>query len=189
MTTEGPADVRGKQEDSNRTETATLPTEGARATEKGKSFEYVCPHCDQSVTSTIRTDQVDHRRTCGHRFRVREGRLCAKAYDYVCPACNGHVASNVVTGQIDNRTVCGNKFSVNDGVVDEKGLVYRCPFCNGSLRSDQDRANRPSTRVRQPVLCHGRCSQQDNTVSCAQLPGVLICCLVIAVMWAHCGHA
>jgi len=41
MTTEGPADVRGKQEDSNRTETATLPTKGARATEKGKSFQYV----------------------------------------------------------------------------------------------------------------------------------------------------
>ena len=28
-----------------------------------------------------------------------------------------------------------------------------------------------------------------NTVSCAQLPGVLNCCLVIAVMWAHCSHA
>ena len=29
----------------------------------------------------------------------------------------------------------------------------------------------------------------DNTVSCAQLPGVLNGCLVIAVMWAHCGDA
>jgi hypothetical protein len=53
MTTEGSADVRGKQEGSNWTETATLPTKGAKATEKGKSFQYVCPHCDQSVTSTI----------------------------------------------------------------------------------------------------------------------------------------
>ena len=41
MTTEGLADVRGTQEDSNRTEKATLPTKGARATEKGKSFQYV----------------------------------------------------------------------------------------------------------------------------------------------------
>ena len=84
---------RPQQEDSNRTE-------------KGKSFQYVCPHCDQSVTSTTRTGQVDLRGTCGHRFRVREGRLCAKAYDYVCPACNGHVASNVATGHIDHRRVC-----------------------------------------------------------------------------------
>ena len=53
LTTEGPADVRGTQEDRNRTEKATLPTKEARATEKGKSFQYVCPHCDQSVTSTI----------------------------------------------------------------------------------------------------------------------------------------
>ena len=26
-------------------------------------------------------------------------------------------------------------------------------------------------------------------VSCAQLPGVLNCCVVLAVMWAHCGDA
>ena len=80
-------------------------------------FQYMCPHCNQPVSSTIRTGQVDHRRTCGNSFPVREGRPCAKPYDYVCPACNGHVASNVATGQIDHRTVCGNKFSVQDGVV------------------------------------------------------------------------
>lgn len=62
MTAEGPADVCGTQEDSNRTETATLPTKGARATKGGKSFQYVCPHCDQSVTSTLCTGQVNHRR-------------------------------------------------------------------------------------------------------------------------------
>jgi len=45
MTTEGLADVRGTQEDSNRTEKATLPTKGVRATREGKSFQYVCPHC------------------------------------------------------------------------------------------------------------------------------------------------
>jgi len=94
------------------------------------------PHCKQPVSSTIRTGQVNHRRTCGNYFRVREGRPCAKQYDYVCPACNGHVASNVATGQINHRTVCGNQFSVQDGVVKEKGIVYRCPFCKGNARSD-----------------------------------------------------
>jgi hypothetical protein len=124
MTTEGSADVRGKQEGSNWTETATLPTKGAKATEKGKSFQYVCPHCDQSVTSTTRTGQVDLRGTCGHRFRVREGRLCAKAYDYVCPACNGHVASNVATGHIDHRRVCLWEQFFCEGWCCEREMVW-----------------------------------------------------------------
>ena len=136
MTAEGPADVCGTQEDSNRTEKATLPTKGARATRGGKSFQYVCPHCDQSVTRTIRTGQVNHRRTCSHRFQVKDGRVFAKAYEYVCPACNGHVTSNVATGKIDHRPICGKQFSVKDGVVQEKGFLYRCPFCNGNVKSD-----------------------------------------------------
>ena len=136
MTAEGLSDVRGTQEDSNRTEKATLPTKGARTTRERKSFQYVCPHCDQSVTSTIRTGQVNHRRTCGNRFRVKDGRVLAQAYDYVCPACNGHVTSNVATGQINHRTVCGNRFYVKDGVVQEKSLAYRCPFCNGNVKSN-----------------------------------------------------
>ena len=233
MTTEGPADVRGKQEDSNGRQRAVRPMKRAEATAKGKMLEYVCPHCNQSVSSTIRTGKVNHRRTCGNYFRVREGRPCAKLYDYVCPACNGHVASNVATGQIDHRTVCGNQFSVQDGVVKEKGVVYRCPFCKGHVRSDvrtgqidhrtvcgnnfsvqdrwrcererhrlqvsilqgkcekrcQDKARQPSNSLWEPILCEGLCGQQENTVSCAQLPGVLNCCLVIAVMWAHCGDA
>ena len=102
---------RPQQEDSNRTE-------------KGKSFQYVCPHCDQSVTSTTRTGQVDLRGTCGHRFRVREGRLCAKAYDYVCPACNGHVASNVATGHIDHRRVCLWEQFFCEGWCCEREMVW-----------------------------------------------------------------
>ena len=137
MTTEGPADVHGQREDSNGRQTAVRPTKAAEAMAKGKIFQYVCPHCNQSVGSTTRTGQVDHRRTCGNFFRVREGRPCAKQHDYVCPTCNGHVASNVATGQIDHRTVCGNQFSVQDRVVKEKGVVYRCPFCKRNVRSDQ----------------------------------------------------
>ena len=129
-------EARGRQEGSNRRQRAVRPTKAAKAMAKGKIFQYVCPHCNQSVSSTIRRGQVDHRRTCGNSFGVREGRPFAKAYDYVCPTCNGHVASNVATGQTDHRQVCGNKFSVKDGVVKEKGLVYRCPFCKGSVRSD-----------------------------------------------------
>jgi len=70
MTTEGPADVHGKREDSNGRQTAVRPTK-AEAMAKGKIFQYVCPHCNQSVSSTIRTGQVDHRRTCGKDAPVR----------------------------------------------------------------------------------------------------------------------
>ena len=136
MTTEGPAEVHRQQDDSNGRQRAVRPTKAAEAMAKGKIFQYVRPHCKQPVNSTIRTGQVNHRRTCGNYFRVRDGRPCAKQYDYVCPACNGHVASNVATDQIDHRTVCGNQFSGQDGVVKEKGVVYRCPFCKGNVRSD-----------------------------------------------------
>jgi len=104
MTTEGRAEARGRQKGSNRRRRAVQPKKAAKAMAKGKIFQYVCPHCNQWVSSTIRTGQVDHRRTCSNSFGAREGRPFAKAYDYMCPACNGHVASNVATGQIDHRT-------------------------------------------------------------------------------------
>ena len=52
-----------------------------------------------------------------------------------------------------------------------------------------DRANQSSICVEQHVLRQGRCSQQTDTVSCAQLPSMLNCCLVIAVVWAHSEQA
>ena len=51
------------------------------------------------------------------------------------------------------------------------------------------RENRPSNSLWEPILCEGQCGQQEHAVSCAQLPGVLNCCVVLAVMWAHCGDA
>ena len=189
MTAEGPADVGGTQEDSNRTKKATLPTKGVRATRGGKSFQYVCPHCDQSVTRTISTGQVNHRRTCGHRFQVKDGRVFAKAYEYVCPACNGHVTSNVATGKIDHRPIRGKIFC-EGWCCAREGFCLPVPILQRQCKKRcQDRAHQPSIHVRQSVSCQGRCNQQGNTVSCAQLPGLLNCCLVTAVTWANCGHA
>ena len=53
----------------------------------------------------------------------------------------------------------------------------------------EDRANQPSICVQQSIVRQGRWSQQADTASYAQLPGLLHCCLVIAVMWPHCCHA
>ena len=159
MTTEGPAEVHRQQDNSNGRQRAVRPTKAAEAMAKGKIFQYVRPHCKQPVNSTIRTGQVNHRRTCGNYFRVRDGRPCAKQYDYVCPACNGHVASNVATDQIDHRTVCGNQFSVQDGVVKEKGVVYRCPFCKGNVRSDVR-----TGQIDHRTVCGNKFSVQDGVV-------------------------
>ena len=143
--------------------------------------------CDQSVTSTTRTGQVDHRRTCGHRFRVREGRLCAKAYDCVCacPACNGHVASNMATGHIDHRRVCGNSFSVKDGVVKEKGLVYRCPFSNGNVRS-----NVRTGRINHQPACGNLFYVTDGAVSKKTRCHAHMCPVCSTVVWSSqsCGR-
>ena len=179
MTAEGRADVRGTQEDSNRTEKATLPTKGARTTRERKSFQYVCPHCDQSVTSTIRTGQVNHRRTCGDRFRVKDGRVLAQSYDYVCPACNGHVTSNVATGQINHRTVCGNRFYVKDGVVQEKSLAYRCPFCNGNVKS-----NVRTGCINHRSVCGNQFHVKDGAVSKETRRHAHSCPVCSTVVWS-----
>eukprot|EP00438_Fugacium_kawagutii_P012955 Skav231714 [mRNA] locus=scaffold1306:362022:371836:+ [translate_table: standard] len=94
-------------------------------------FEYLCPGCGGCVASTVRTGQVDHRRHCGARFRVKDGRAVAKTYMYTCPFCNGQVASNTETGRIDHRSVCNNQFYVKDGSVSKQARphAHSCPVC------------------------------------------------------------
>ena len=158
-----------------------------------KKLQYICPSCDQFVTSSIRTGEVDQCRTCGNRFSVKDGHVVKKAYAYVCPACNGQVASKIATGQINHRGVCGNTFSVQDGVVAQKSFCYILLRVSSLQRVCKkqcpNRPKRPSTCVQQRVLRQGRCSQQGSTLSCTCLPGMLDCCLGIAVVWAHCGQA
>ena len=61
--------------------------------QKEKSFQYVCPSCKEAVTSSICTGQIDHRRTCGNYFQVKDGCVVTKLYTYVCPACTGSPGS------------------------------------------------------------------------------------------------
>ena len=98
------------QQETQATPTAAQTTNAPAAKLAGQTaaeemFRYACPFCDVSVTSTVRTGQVDHRRACGKKFRVKDGHVAAKNLAYACPFCNGTVASNVRTGQIDHRTL------------------------------------------------------------------------------------
>ena len=62
----------------------TVPAKARKATQKRKLREYICPHCGESVTSTVQTGQVDHRCRCGNQFRVKDERIVEKAYVYMC---------------------------------------------------------------------------------------------------------
>ena len=123
---EGQTDLQAKEKEGAKpSEKATVPAKEGKATQKRNLCEYICPHCSESVTSTVRTGRVNHRRRCGNRFPVKDGRIVAKAYVYVCPFCIGEILSNTKTGQIDHRTVCGNQFHVKDGRVsrERRGAV------------------------------------------------------------------
>ena len=119
--------------------TLAPPAKLAGQTAAEDIFHYACPFCEVSVTSTVRTGQVNHRRVCGKFFRVKDGHVAAKNLVYACPFCNGTVASNVRTGQIDHRTVCGNQFCVKEGTVSTQTRQHphTCPACQTVVWSSQ----------------------------------------------------
>ena len=89
-----------------------------------KLFKYTCPFCFKEVPSNVKTGDVDHRRTCGHRFSVQDGRI-RETFEYKCPFCHGTVTSKIVTGQLDHRRTCGNRFYVIDGLVSPADTAIR----------------------------------------------------------------
>ena len=164
---------------------ATLPPKTGKATQREESFQYVCPACHQSVMSSIRTGQVNHRRTCGNRFRVKDGCVVTKAYAYICPACNGQVESNIATGQVNHRKVCGNQFSVKDGVVLEKRFIYKCPFCTKNVTS-----NVRTGQINHGSGCNNRFYVKDGEISRQRRCHAHYCPVCATVVWSSqsCGR-
>ena len=120
------------QEGDKASKEKTLPAKTGHATQRGQRFHYVCPACQKSVISSIRSGQVDHRRICGNRFAVKDGVVAQKSVVYTCPCCNGLVNSNVRTGKVNHRSVCNNEFYVKDGEVSKQTRchAHRCPVCS-----------------------------------------------------------
>ena len=150
------------QEDTQATARAAKKTNAAPAKLLGRTagkemFQYACPFCEASVSSSVRTGQIDHCRACGKFFRVKDGDVAARKYDYVCPFCKGPVASKVKTGKIDHRTVCGNQFYVKEGAVSAQTRQHpqRCPACHSVVWS---------------TLLFGRIQATHNTPSGKQCP-------------------
>ena len=144
-------------------------------------FQYACPFCETSVTSSVRTGQIDHRHACGNRFRVKDGHVAAREFVYVCPFCEGTLASNVKTGEIDHRTVCGNRFYVKEGSVSAKAareFVYVCPFCEGTLAS-----NVKTGRIDHRTVC-GNQYVKEGAVSAKTRQHPHKCPACHAVVWS-----
>ena len=62
-------------------------------------------HTNTCVPSAMRVSAapcaqalLDHRRACGNRFAVSEGKVAGKGYYYCCPRCKGNVSSKVKLG-------------------------------------------------------------------------------------------
>ena len=157
------ADAQARpQQETQATARAAKETNAAPAKVPGRKageemFQYACPFCAASVSSSVRTGQIDHRRACGHRFRVKDGDVAARKCDYVCPFCKGQVASNLKTRQINHRTVCGNQFYVKEGTVSAqtRQRPQRCPACHSVVWS---------------TLLFGRIQAAHNTPSGKQCP-------------------
>ena len=168
-----------RQEGNKASKEKTLPANARHATQRGQSFAYVCPACHQSVISSIRTGQVDHRRTCGNQFQVNNGVVAQKCVVYTCPFCKGLVNSNVKTGKINHRGVCGYKFSVRDGVVAKKRFVYQCPFCNGLVNS-----NVKTGQIDHRSVCNNQFYVKDGEVSKQTRHQAHSCPVCSTVVWS-----
>ena len=174
-----------RQEGNKDSQQKSLPANAGHATQRKQSFEYVCPACHQSVISSIRTGQVNHRRTCGNRFQVKDGVVAEKSVVYTCPCCKGLVNSHIKTGTINHQAVCGYKFSVRDGVVAQKSFVYQCPFCNGLVNS-----NVRTGQIDHRSVCNNQFYVKDGEVSKQTRHHAHSCPVCSTVVWSSlsCGR-
>ena len=72
-----------------------------------KLYVYSCPFCQKSVTTSIVSGHVNHRRVCGRQFRVQDGllrpTLPATRFSHICPTCGTCVQSTKEFGRIQSK--------------------------------------------------------------------------------------
>ena len=70
-------------------------------------YVYTCPFCQGSVTTSIASGNIDHRRVCGKQFRVCQGLLrptrLTLRYSHACPTCGTRVNSTKACGRIQSK--------------------------------------------------------------------------------------
>ena len=110
-------------------------------------------------------------------------------FDYICPFCAAAVSSLVRSGQVNHRRHCGNRFRVKDGcVVTQDGVPVPVLRWHSAKQRD-DGANRPSQRVRQPVLGKDRQGHGCDAPTSAYVPSMWNGRVVSMYVGAHPGAA
>ena len=91
-------------------------TAGPTISQRKPVYEYICPHCETQVRSTVTDGQVDAKQQhCGVRFRVRGGTVIQSFFTHQCPSCLTEVQSTKRFGRIrvahkkPNGKRCGTK--------------------------------------------------------------------------------
>ena len=73
----------------------------------GKIYVYSCPFCQKSITTSIASGHIDHRRVCGKQFRVQDGVLRPTLptihLSHTCPTCGTCVQSTKEFGRIKSK--------------------------------------------------------------------------------------
>ena len=181
MTTEGPAGVRGKREDSNGSERAVGPTTdlwAASVERKQKRDQDIAhlqeapPHAKQrrEDDGTERSTDRQAERSCKQQNNGTATEPVtllaneAKAEKKKFPICLSRLPKvcdeqNTNGPGIDHRRACGNRFQVWDAQVVAKGYVYICPACKGNVASDVK-----TGQIDHRTVCGNKFSVQDGVV-------------------------
>ena len=84
-----------------------IPTEIEQSPPPEKIYVYSCPFCQKSITTSIASGNVDHRRVCGKQFRVQDGvlrpTLPTTHFSHTCPTCGTCVQSTKEFGRIKSK--------------------------------------------------------------------------------------
>ena len=84
-----------------------IPTEIEQSPPPEKIYVYSCPFCQKSITTSIASGQVNHRRACGKQFRVQDGvlrpTLPTTHFSHTCPTCGTCVQSTKEFGRIKSK--------------------------------------------------------------------------------------
>ena len=87
-----------------RTNEVASPKEREQNSPPEKNYVYSCPFCQKSVTTSIASGHVNHRRVCGRQFRVQDGivrpTLATTRFSHTCPTCGTCIQSTKEFGRI-----------------------------------------------------------------------------------------
>ena len=90
-----------------RTNEVASPKEREQNSPPEKNYVYSCPFCQKSVTTSIASGNVNHRRVCGRQFRVQDGLVRPTRptthFSHTCPTCGTCVQSTKEFGRIQSK--------------------------------------------------------------------------------------